>query len=809
MNKQPITLFQWVWRAYFKASLIPLLALEIALISVYFLSNQFSNQENIGTIRDLARQELTHLSTREATGINHHLDAIANATRYLQDYSAAVMSARTPALKDDPGRFAQSPEGPYYTVKDTGGSAVFYSGAVPIGKAEREKAWRSAALDPALIGIKKAFPLVSQTYINTHDSLNRIYPYFDVIAQYPKKMSIPSFNFYYEADAAHNPKRGTVWTDVYIDPAGLGWMTSCIAPVYNAYRRDFLEGVVGIDMTIKAIIDEVEKLEIPWQGYGVLISRSGTILALPKVAERDWGIQGLSQSHYASAIKQDTFRAENYNAYANPALAQTLKNAESGFQQVQLSNASLLAWATIPATGWKIIIVAPEAHIFKPVTALADRLNQITWLMVAGMLIFYSLFFLMLSRRAKKMSLSISKPLTAIDTIVATIAAGLPVTTSHDFVVAELASTANGILDMGIQLESAKQSRDQAAAELHKKAEQMQVIFDVSPIAYVLVNDCNDIVLSNNAFSQLTSITQQEALTMTETGFLQRLSSQAKTPLELSSATGNRQRIELVRPRPTSLLCGMREIYLQKHTVLGKVYFLHDITKDEEIDRIKNDFMAHATHELRTPLTCIMGYSELLLAARISADRQPAIVALIHEQSAHLVKMLNELLDLTKIAERAGADFTILPHSLTGIIEDVIDSYIAPESRNGILFYPPESNVAINADGPRFKRALLNIIDNAYRYSPIGSDVSVTVTYLKDSQMAAIEIKDHGIGMSVNERAQAFDRFYRADKSGNIPGTGLGLSLAKEILALLDGAITIDSAPGAGTTVTVTLPVVQ
>jgi signal transduction histidine kinase len=805
-NKRGMTLFQWVWRAYFKASLIPLLVLEIALISVYFLSNRFASHENISTIHELAEQELTHLAAREANGINHQLDSISHAASYLQDYSAVVMANPQNGPKDNPARFAYSLAGAYYTTQDTGGSAVFYSGFVAIGKTEREKALRSIALDPALIGIKKAFPLVAQTYFNSYDSLNRIYPYFDVIKQYPEKMDIPSYNFYYEADAKHNPKRGTVWTDVYIDPAGQGWMTSCIAPVYNPMRPDFLEGVVGIDITIKNIVDEVKKLDIPWHGYAVLISRSGTILALPQAAERDWGINGLTDSDYSSSIKQDTFRAEEYNVYLKPAIASAMKNTANGSQHVTLTQDNLLAWATIASTGWKIVIVAPEENIFRPANALADRLDQIAILMVMGMLLFYSLFFYMLHRRAIIMSLSISEPLKHIDSIVAHIASGIPVKSRQRFRVAELNSTAEGILDMGTQLESAKKARAKATEELRKKSEQLQVIFDVSPSGYVLVDDQHNIILSNNAFTELLGITQSDMLALKEQGFLEQLASQAKNLPDLSICPEQLHRIELVRPRPSLLLCGVRDIHMQQNTVLGKLYFFHDISKDEEIDRIKSDFLTHAAHELRTPLSSILGYSELLLSGRIAAAMQPDVFKLIYGQSGHLVDMINELLDLTRVTERSGSDFTILPLSLTDLIDEAIKTFQIPEGRNRILFDQPLFDVAINADHVRFRQVLLNIIDNAYKFSKKGSDIYLNVNADPDTQSVTIDIKDQGIGMTEAEQAQAFDRFYRADKSGNVPGTGLGLSLAKEIITLLGGTIHIHSQPAEGTRVSIVMP---
>lgn len=91
-------------------------------------------------------------------------------------------------------------------------------------------------------------------------------------------MQIPGYNFYYLADATHNPQRATRWTDVYLDPAGHGWMMSAIQPVYAG---DFLEGVVGLDITVDGILDEIGKLKVPWGGYLMLVSGDMKIMALP------------------------------------------------------------------------------------------------------------------------------------------------------------------------------------------------------------------------------------------------------------------------------------------------------------------------------------------------------------------------------------------------------------------------------------------------------------------------------------------------------------------------------------------------
>ncbi len=803
LDDSKVTLFQWIWGSYFKTSLVPLLVVEIALISTYFLSNQFSNKENIKTIIQVAEAELAHLAHREADGIDNRLNAIVQATKYLQNYSTDVMTGKNLLQRDDEKRFAISKDGAYYSTKDVGGSAVFYSGFVPIGKAEKEKALKTAALDPALKAVKQSFPLIAQAHINTHDSLNRIYPYFDVISQYPAKMDIPAFNFYYEADAKHNPSRGTIWTDAYIDPAGQGWMTTCSAPVYNG---NFLEGVVGVDITIKTIVDEVKALEIPWGGYGVLIDKNGVILAFPTIGENDWNIHNMTDSDYSKAIKEDTFRSDDFNLYLKkPDIATTLKKSENGVEYTTLTKNMILAWATIPSTNWKLLIVVPTETIFEPSNSLATRLNSIAWLMIGGMLVFYTIFFTILYRQAKKMSLSISEPLSDMNRMVSDIADGRLVTSAHYFLVAELNSTATKILDMGIQLDASKRARELVAAELSKRTEQLQMVFDVSPSGYVLVNNQHRILLTNRVMSAVTGFTMNELVNLHEREFWERLSSKSKEPIIRLKNPNDLYRIDVIKPRRVTFISGMRDIHLSNGDLLGKLYFLHDVTKEEESSRIKSEFLMSATHELRTPLSTIHGYSELLKSGIIPTEMQPEITDIIYQQSTWLIQMINELLDLSRIEERNGTDFVIDSYSLDTLLDESIKEFQVPEGRNPIVYEPIKFAINVEVDKNKFKQAIKNIIDNAYKYSPNGGEVSIQIDLLNSKKIVEIEVKDNGLGLTDDDAIRVFDRFFRVDKSGNVPGFGLGLSLAREIINLFNGDVRIESLPNQGSSVFIIL----
>ena len=138
-----------------------------------------------------------------------------------------------------------------------------------------------------------ANPLIVQSYLNTRDSLTRIWPWIDAAAVFDPNINIAEFNFYYEADARHNPARAVVWTDAYVDPAGKGWLVSAIAPVY---RGDVLEAVVGTDVTIDRIVADVLGQDIPWQGFLLLIGKSGTLLALPPQGEKLFHLKELTHT---------------------------------------------------------------------------------------------------------------------------------------------------------------------------------------------------------------------------------------------------------------------------------------------------------------------------------------------------------------------------------------------------------------------------------------------------------------------------------------------------------------------------------
>lgn len=453
---QSVPIRRWLWRSYLRAAVIPLLVIELTFLGVYWASNALVYNDNIAAIKQSSQVYLGDVARREAASAGWELQVVAQATSVFAQQAARALDGNYVPPPAERARYARSADGALYTRFDNGTTASFYSGAHPIGAEQVRKVWRLAALDPLMMDIKNSYPSVSSIYFNTHDSYNRIYPYIDTIRQYPAKMDIPSYNFYYEADAAHNPDRKAVWTDAYIDPAGHGWMVSSIAPVW---REGKLEGVVGIDLTLKTLINNLLAINLPWGGYAVVVDRKGSIIAMPPEAGHDLGLKELTTHAYAEAISSDSFKPDAYN-YVKRADTRELGEAILAHQHGQVTvrfggadrGLHLASFARIPGPGWTLVVIAPEARIFAQANRLREMLNVAGLAMIGLLLIFYVLFFAYLNRRARAMSMRIAIPIRRLAVLLARIGAGEHRQTFAGSPIRELDELGQRLVDTGNQL---------------------------------------------------------------------------------------------------------------------------------------------------------------------------------------------------------------------------------------------------------------------------------------------------------------------------------------------------------------------
>lgn len=246
--------------------------------------------------------------------INSDFLKIRNTTAELASFSADLYKNQKNYIQTDMKNYTLLENGVYFKKNDDGGSAVFVSGSVPVNKNIIDTVSFTEPMDAAFKKILNDNKSIVQAYYNDKNSYNRIYPYFDVLSQYQPGVIIPSFNFYYLADKEHNPGQSVIWVnEAYVDPAGRGWMISCIAPVYY---QDSLEGVVGLDITIPRIAETYisEKDE-----YLMIVDNKGTIIHAYDYTINLLGFKQLVDHKYIETVKSDTFLLDEYNFFKSRA----------------------------------------------------------------------------------------------------------------------------------------------------------------------------------------------------------------------------------------------------------------------------------------------------------------------------------------------------------------------------------------------------------------------------------------------------------------------------------------------------------
>jgi signal transduction histidine kinase len=231
---------------------------------------------------------------------------------------------------------------------------------------------------------------------------------------------------------------------------------------------------------------------------------------------------------------------------------------------------------------------------------------------------------------------------------------------------------------------------------------------------------------------------------------------------------------------------------------------LRDITSETEVANLKTEFISHAAHELRTPMTSIYGYIELLLSRSFDEKLRREILEAMQHQAELIVKMINELLDLARIDALGGKDFNFAAFNVNDLLRNIVSDLKLQKASYNISLDLPASEVTISGDVTKIRQAIMNILTNAEKYSPEGRQIKVALL-TKDIEIG-IEVSDQGIGMSEEQLKHAGERFWRADRSGSVPGTGLGMSIVKEIVDFHSGRVEIKSVSDIGTTVILWLP---
>jgi two-component system, OmpR family, phosphate regulon sensor histidine kinase PhoR len=236
------------------------------------------------------------------------------------------------------------------------------------------------------------------------------------------------------------------------------------------------------------------------------------------------------------------------------------------------------------------------------------------------------------------------------------------------------------------------------------------------------------------------------------------------------------------------------------------VYAFRDATHDRRLEKLRSEFVATISHELRTPLASLHGAAMTLREHDLPAQTEDDLLEMIAEQSNRLANLVEEILlagQLDSGSLHVVAD-TFAPEELARGVVTAARSRLGPETTIDLVAPPVVPNV--HGDAERTRQVLLNLVDNAIKYSPSGGQIEVELATVGDR--LRFSVHDHGLGIPVGEQERIFDKFYRLDPDHRrgIGGTGLGLYICRELVRSMHGSIWVESEPGEGTTFAFELP---
>lgn len=388
--------------------------------------------------------------------------------------------------------------------------------------------------------------------------------------------------------------------------------------------------------------------------------------------------------------------------------------------------------------------------------------------------------------------------------------------------------------DTGEKLKALRHA-EQRAQRLAAERDRLQQVLDVLPEGIQVVDATGTFILSNQAATKILGIdVTGQRLPFDERGAFEayglRRPDGAPYPAEalpLQRALLHGEEVhgdqELLRHaidgRDIPVLANGAPLRDATGAIVGAVSVFQDISAIKDLERQKDDFLATISHDLKNPLTAINGMAQVMQLRLQRLDGPEAELArtrqgldTISMSAAQMTRMLAELVDITRLHMARPLDLELDPTDLVALIQRVVKVYWQATKQHALRVQTTQAALIAVCDAARMERVLGNLLANAIKYSPHGGTITIQLTRKVDHSQAGadwaeITVTDQGIGIPKEAIPHVFERFYRADNVvGQIAGTGIGLAGARLIVEQHGGTIEIASAQGAGTTVTIRLP---
>ncbi|RJQ19408.1 MAG: PAS domain S-box protein [Nitrospiraceae bacterium] len=371
----------------------------------------------------------------------------------------------------------------------------------------------------------------------------------------------------------------------------------------------------------------------------------------------------------------------------------------------------------------------------------------------------------------------------------------------------EFTGLAHNLNDMASEMELSIAQRDE-------KANRLNVIIKNIPDALLLINTRGVIELSNNAARELFGLSELEGRQFMEVVRNQEFLSLVDQ-VRSSRATGSADLV-IDYPEQRHLSVMVSPISYTVGEIAGVAAIFHDMTRVERLEQMRKDFVANVSHEIKTPITAIKGFAETLLDGALY-DKEHAVKFLqtITDQSERINRLVDDLLTLSSV-ELGVIKMNKKKVDVSDVIDRVIEAVVVQAAARDILVKKSVGTdaIIISADRDRLEQILLNLVDNAVKFTERG-DVRISAQRAPNPQPLTpdagpieITVSDTGIGIPLKHLFRLGERFYRVDssRSRELGGTGLGLAIVKHLVKAHGWEMEIESTPGKGTAVKIIIP---
>lgn len=372
-----------------------------------------------------------------------------------------------------------------------------------------------------------------------------------------------------------------------------------------------------------------------------------------------------------------------------------------------------------------------------------------------------------------------------------------------------IASVAD-MIAVGIERLRAEKERQHALLVAEEGREQIDAILHSVADGLIVTDLENRVVLINPAAEKLLDITFARAALQPMSAAVQGKPF-AEPLLELLAACGGEDDFTVeVDGRRIAIHARASAVTRGEGETAGAVALLRDVTRERELDQMKSEFIAIAAHELRTPLATVLGYAELLLSEEPGSLFTPAqrleYLTYIYDKGELLERIIDDLLDLGRMESGRTIHLERKPCEMVGMVKEIIRHHQQETSRHRFEVDCPATSIRIDIDHGKILRVFDNLLSNAVKYSPAGGAIRISGGVNED--WLQVSVADQGVGMTPDQLAHVFEKFYRADGSDTATrGLGLGLTISKGIIEAHGGQIWLESRTGAGTEVFFRLPV--